>query len=96
MKIENENGYILYSNDDMDENVIDIDLVEVKQKRKGTGSKLVNQVIEIAKKEGKNISLCAYPQNDSITLSDLIKFYERLGFKLEYDDGNEAILNYNI
>lgn len=93
-KIEVENGYIEYDTDDMNENELVITKVEVYEKRKGTGSELVKKVIKIAQEEGKELTLCAYPQDDSISLKDLIKFYENLGFSVEYDDGSEALMRY--
>lgn len=93
-KIENENGYILFDIDDMNEDDLVIEKVEAYEKRKGTGTLLVKQVIQIAQKEGKGLTLCAYPQDDSIELSDLVKFYEKLGFSVEYDDGSEVLMRY--
>lgn len=94
MKIEVENGYIKYSQDDMNENELVIEMVEVLNKRKGTGTELVKKVIDIANKEGKELTLCAYPQDESISLEDLIEFYEKLGFFIEYDDGTEVLMRY--
>lgn len=96
MKIENENGYICYSVDDMDENGLVIDCVEAYAKRRGTGSLLVDKVIEIARNENKKLGLCAYPQDDSVTLAELIKFYENLGFSVDYNDGEEALMSYQF
>lgn len=96
MKIENANGYIIYSADDMDENEIVIDHVEAYAKRRGTGSLLVSKVIEIAQNEHKKLSLCAYPQDESITLEELISFYVKLGFSVDYDNGEEALMSYQF
>ena len=93
-KIELDNGYIIFSKSDMDENEIIIEKLEVKEKRKGTGTELINKVIDIAIEEGKSISLCAHPLDDSITLDNLILFYESLGFLLDWDDGNVALMKY--
>lgn len=92
MIIKNENGFIKYSTDDMNENELVIDNVEVIEKRQGTGTELVNQLIEIARNENKELTLCAYPQDDSISLDDLVRFYENLGFEIEYDDGDEVLM----
>ena len=92
MRIENENGYITYSIDDMNDEELVIDNIEVIEKRKGTGTKLVQQVIEIANKQNKKLTLCAYPQNNSITLSQLVNFYEKLGFNTEYDTGSAVLM----
>lgn len=91
--IKNKNGKLEYSYED---NVIILDLVEVKEKRKGTGSTLVQMLISIAEDEQKNIELCAYPQDDSIDLADLIDFYESLGFTLDYSTGTEALMTYEL
>ena len=91
MKIEVENGYIVYSTDDMDSDAIVIDELEVYTKRVGTGSSLVNKVIE--ENPGKKISLCAYPINGDIDLEDLINFYESCGFSLDWDDGDVALMS---
>lgn len=94
MIIENENGYIHYSQDDMNEDDLVIEMVEVYTKRKGTGSQLVKQVIQIAQKEKKGLALCAYPQDDSIDLKNLVEFYEKLGFSIDYNDGSEVLMRY--
>ena len=94
MIIENENGFIRYAQDDMNEDDLIIEMVEVYQKRKGTGSQLVKQVMQIAQKERKGLTLCAYPQDESIDLKNLVKFYENLGFSIEYDDGSEVLMRY--
>ena len=96
MKIENANGYIIYSTNDMDENGIVIDYVEAYTKRRGTGSMLVKKVIEIAQNEHKKLSLCAYPDDESITLEVLINFYEKLGFAVDYDNGEQALMSYQF
>lgn len=91
--IEIENGKLEYSYED---DVIILDLVEVIEKRKGTGRQLVQMLIAIAEEEGKDIELCAYPQDDSIELADLVYFYEDLGFSVEYDTGSEVLMKYEI
>lgn len=88
-----ENGFVNYS---VEDDEIVIDNIEVIEKRKGTGSELVKKVIEIAEEMGKNIGLCAYPQDDSIELCDLVYFYEKLGFDVDYDDGNEVLMSYAV
>ncbi len=86
-KIELENGYILYSDHDTEENVLVIDEEQVQEKRKGTGTELVEKVQDIAREEGKDIEICANPLDDSISLRDLMSFYEKLGFSVvDYDD----------
>lgn len=97
-KIELENGYIKLTVDDMEDTELVIDMVEVKEKRQGTGRKLVEMAIEYAKEEGfKKLTLSAYPQDDSIEYDDLIDFYRNLGFEIEYDDGaNGALMYYEL
>ena len=93
-KIVKENGYLNYSIED-DEVVID--LVEVYTKRTGTGSELVRELINWARENDySSIGLCAYPQDDSITLESLVKFYDKLGFDVDYDDGNEVLMSYSL
>ena len=96
MKIENANGYIIYSADDLNENWLVIDYVKAYTKRRGTGSLLVEKVIEIAQNENKKLSLCAYPDDKSITLEGLINFYEKLGFAVDYDNGEQALMSYQF
>ena len=63
-----------------------IDLLEVKEKRKGTGRKLVDMVKDVACDLGYNVSLYAYPQDNTITDSELKAFYESCVFELSADD----------
>ncbi|MCK9543933.1 MAG: N-acetyltransferase [Novosphingobium sp.] len=83
MKIKTTNGYINYS---IEEDEIIIDHVEVINKRQGTGRKLIKQVLQIAREHGLHVTLCAYPQNESISQENLREFYESLGFELHPDD----------
>jgi hypothetical protein len=78
MTIRNDNGKLRYS---IEDNEIVLELVEVKEKRKGTGTELINQLKEIAAEHQLPITLCAYPEDDSITQDQLNSFYEGLGFK---------------
>lgn len=97
MKLEKEYGFIKYDVDDMNENEIIIELVEVTEKRKGYGTQLVKEVLNIARREGKKaVTLCAYPQDDSITLDQLVNFYEHIGFEVEYDDGESVIMRHDF
>ena len=89
-KFETENGYITITTDDCNDNELIIDMLEVKVKRIGEGTKLVEMAKEYARSEGKELTLCAYPINDDMELSELIAFYEHCGFTLDYDDGNTA------
>lgn len=90
MEIRVNNGYINYT---IEEDEVIIDLVEVVEKRQGTGKELVKKVMEIASNEGKPCTLACYPQDDSISKEDLCRFYESLGFECEYrGNKNEADL----
>lgn len=93
MTITKENGYARVSEDDMNEDELVLDIVEVKEKRKGTGSELVKECIKYAESEGKKLTLCAYPQDDSIDLESLVNFYKKLGFSTDYDDGEEVLMS---
>ena len=94
MKIKDKNGFLIYSRDDMEKDTYVIEMIEAFEKRKGTGTKLINQMKKIANNKGKKISLCAYPQDESISLENLISFYENLDFNIVYDDGSAAIMEY--
>ena len=96
IKIERENGYIIYSTSDMNENELVIDMVETYEHGKGTASELIKEVAKVAEKEGKDLTLCAYPQDDTVTLNELISIYEHLGFEVEYDNGEEALMRYRF
>lgn len=93
MKIECTNGYLEYSVDDEEDNAYMIDIVEVINKRQGTGTELMKQFIKLADEEEKDITLCAYPQDGSITLENLVEFYENFGFEADYDDGKAVIMS---
>lgn len=94
MTINKENGYIKYSVDDMNENELVIDMVKTYEHGKGTATELIKEVIQIAKEEGKELSLYAYPQDDSIDKDTLVEIYEHLGFEVEYDDGDGCLMRY--
>lgn len=94
MKITKENGYIKYSIDDMDENTLVIDMVETYKRGQGTATELINEVIKIAEEENKNLELCAYPQDETITLEELVAIYEHLGFVEDYNNNEEALMHY--
>lgn len=96
MRINRENGYISYSTDDMNENELVIDMVETYEHSKGTATELIKEVVKIAEKEGKELTLCAYPQDGTVTLETLISIYEHLGFEVEYDDGRYALMRYRF
>ena len=95
---ELENGYIRLAEDDMEETELVIEMLEVKEKRQGTGRELVKMAIKYARENGyERITLSAYPQDDSIKYTDLVTFYEMLGFEVESDDGaNGALMYYEL
>lgn len=81
IKTENE-SYLIYS---IHEDKIDIE--NIKSYKKGDGSKLINQLKEIAFDLGDlPIELYSYPQDDTITQDGLNAFYEKNGFELHPDD----------
>ena len=75
-QIKLDNGSLVWYIEDE----IIIDLIEVKHKRCGTGRILISELKDIAIQKGLPISLCSYPQDDSITQSDLDNFYLNNGF----------------
>ncbi len=68
----------------MDETEMIIDMVYVKpeKRRQGKGTELIKTAINYAREKGyKTIGLWAEPQEkDGISKSELIAFYEKLGF----------------
>lgn len=81
MEIKKDNGYITYS---VEEDEVIIDMVEVYEKRQGTGKALVEEVKKIAAELDRPVTLAAYPQDNSISKDDLCKFYEKCGFECDY------------
>lgn len=94
MKHEIKNGYIEIEQDELEENELVITMVYANEKRKGTGTELVKWAIEYAREQGKELTLCACPQDDSIELDDLIEFYAGLGFNEEYRQSDCALMRY--
>ena len=81
-KLEYKDGLLKYSIDENSGNLI-IDSIEVKNKRQGIGSKLMDEVQNVAKAKGaKKIELNAFPKDDSISSKDLINFYEGKGYNV--------------
>lgn len=95
MRIEVENGYAIITEDDMNEDELVLDMVEAYEKRQGTGRQLVEMAIDYANEQNKALTLCAYPQDDSIDLDTLVSFYEAIGFEIEYDDDSAVLMRYN-
>lgn len=98
MKIENENGYILF-HQEHEELIIDELFVNPESRGNRAGYKLLNEVKSYAfehhEDEGiETISLCAYPQEKGgITQNALIDYYRDFGF--EQFEGTE-IMNYEV
>lgn len=85
---------MLLSQDDMEEDELVLDIVEATAKRRGTGTRLVELAKKWSEKHSKVLTLCCYPQDDSIEYTDLIEFYSRLGFDTEYKDDEYALMRY--
>ena len=89
--IEDENGYLKYSVEDGE---LIIDNIKVYKQRLGTGTKLMNQVKDIARQKKIPISFYAYPQDDTITDDELKEFYISQGFELHPDDVDGRLYKY--
>lgn len=79
-----------------DDHVIKIEHIEIDDyyKGSGVGTALMNRMMKIMKNEGYNqFYLNASPMGFSgLDLSNLIKFYEKFGFKVLKHQGNNAIM----
>lgn len=89
MEIKDKNGLLKYSIEDKE---ITLDCIKVTSKRKGTGSKLIEKLKKIAEKKNLPIGLYAEPQDESIHENDLIKFYEKNGFKQDVDSDGKLMI----
>ena len=85
MRVELDNGFALLT---INEDEVIIDNIEVFQKRKGTGKKLIEMIKNIAYDLSLPITLYAYPQDDSISNEDLRTFYYSCNFELHCDDSD--------
>lgn len=83
MKIENENGYLLYS---IENTEITLDDIKVYEQRKGTGKKMIEELKDIAREFQLPIGLYSYPQDNTIEPDDLNNFYYSNGFELDPND----------
>lgn len=84
MKVTDVNGFFTY---EIVGDQIVIDELVVFEKRKGTGSKLLNIAKDIVSKyKLSSIGLYAEPIADGITQENLIDFYKSNGFELDKDD----------
>ena len=97
MKLVNENGYLLYSEEETE---ITLDLVCVKEARKGTGTLLVKELQAIAREKGLNIGLYAEPcvlcSETEIDEESLMVFYKKLGLRLDSDDVDGKLLIWKV
>lgn len=80
-----------------EEDEIILDLIFVKERRKGIAQILIKELIKLAKEKNKNITLYAEPQLDAkISSEDLIKFYEKMGFEEDTSMGEKEFMIYKI
>jgi hypothetical protein len=91
-KIFNENGWIKYT---IEEDEIVIDNIKVYKQRLGTGTKLINDIKELAKELNKPITLYAEPQDDTINDNQLKEFYISQGFDYHPDNIDNKYFIYN-
>src|SRR5574344_1812653 len=76
-----------------EEDEIILDLIFVKERRKGIAQILIKELIKLAKEKNKNITLYAEPQLDAeISSEDLIKFYEKMGFEEDTSMGEKEFM----
>jgi GNAT superfamily N-acetyltransferase len=83
--IHNKYGYCYYSLKENEPAIIFNLYVEPEYRRQGHARKLINYVIkEIMKTGYKNdILIKAEPRENSISVEDLIVFYEEMGLKIK-------------
>lgn len=77
-----------------DKNTIEIQLLNVVNKRQGTGTKLIKSCIEYANSIGKDIVVYASPLNNEISEDDLIKMYKNCGFSKDSSSSDKHLLRY--
>jgi len=72
-------GELEYS---IEDGVMIIDNIDVKTQKLGIGTQLMNKAEEVASNLGlERIELGSFPQNETITSGNLVKFYENLGYE---------------
>ena len=81
--IKNENGYLRYT---IEDNEITLDNIKAYEQRKGTGSKMIEELKEISIELNLPIGLYSYPLDNDISQDDLNNFYYSNGFELDPDD----------
>ncbi len=74
-------------------NCLEITLLNAVKKREGTGTSLVNAIIEYAKKINKDIIVYAIPIGPFIGIEQLVNFYKDLGFETEECDDLDPHMN---
>ena len=87
--IKNENGSLEYT---IEYDEIIIDLIEVKEKRKGTGKQLIDELKSIAAELNLPIVLFVVPQDDTIDKDSLICFYKKCSFDFHPDDADYSYM----
>lgn len=88
-KIELNGGYAIYTIEDAE---IILEMIEVTEKRKGVGSKLLSMLKDIAREHNLPIGLYAYPQDNTIDEDGLKEFYFENGFEYDPDDADGKLL----
>jgi hypothetical protein len=78
MNITDNNGYLVYHIEDGE---IIIDDIKSFIPKIGTGKKLINLLKDVSIDLGLPISLASYPQDDTISQSELNLFYLSLNFQ---------------
>lgn len=74
-----------------------IDNIEVITQKNGIWTKLMRKAEQIAfQQELDRIELWAYPQNDSITSDNLLKFYDKLWYEINEESEFDGTPYYDI
>lgn len=77
-----------------DKNTIEIQLMNVVNKKQGTGTKLIKACIDYANSIGKDVIVYASPLNNDISEDDLIKMYKNCGFSKDSGSSDKHLLRY--
>ena len=93
MKIENENGTLIYT---IDDNEITLDDIRVIIQRKGTGKALIEKLKEISSELNLPIGLYSYPLDNKISQENLNSFYFNCGFRLDADDTDNRLMVWGL
>ena len=84
-RVEIENGYMIYL---IENGELVLELIKVKEPRKGTGTKLISMLKDIVREQNLPIVLYAFPQNNTIDENGLRQFYLENGFDYHKDDND--------